>query len=68
MKKVVKKFYVCPICNSQIDLVYPFSSNEWMSMHDGLIVLEDGAMCTPYEFWRWRTDPVWNNGYDLFNS
>jgi DNA-directed RNA polymerase subunit RPC12/RpoP len=23
MKKVVKKFYVCPICNSQIDLVYP---------------------------------------------
>ena len=45
-----------------------FSSNEWMSMHDGLIVLEDGAMCTPYEFWRWRTDPVWNNGYDLFNS
>ena len=45
-----------------------FSSNEWMSMHDGLIVLEDGAMCAPYEFWRWRTDPVWNNGYDLFNS
>ena len=45
-----------------------FSSNEWMSMHDWLIVLEDGVMCTPYEFWRWRTDPVWNNGYDLFNS
>ena len=45
-----------------------FSSNEWMSMQDGLIVIEDGAMCTPYEFCRWRTDPVWNNGHDLFNS
>jgi len=35
-------------------------------MKDGMIVLEDGVICPPKEFWQWRTDPVWNDGYEIF--
>ena len=45
-----------------------FSPNEWMAMKDGMIVLEDGVICPPEEFWQWRTDAVWNDGYELFND
>lgn len=45
-----------------------FSSNEWMTMKDGKILLEDGVRCDPYEFWRWRTFPSWDNGYSLFEN
>lgn len=30
--------------------------------------IEDGVVCTPQEFWQWRTDSVWNNGYKLFEE
>ena len=45
-----------------------FSPNEWMTMKEGMIVLEDGVICPPKEFWQWRIDPVWNDGYELFNE
>lgn len=44
------------------------SSDEWMTMRMGMMVLEDGVVCTSQEFWQWRTDPVWDDGYELFNS
>ena len=43
-----------------------FSINEWMTMKDGMIALEDGVVCPPKEFWQWRTDTVWNDGYEIF--
>jgi hypothetical protein len=43
-----------------------FSPNEWMTMQNGKIVLEDGVRCDPPEFWRWRTQDSWNDGYELF--
>lgn len=45
-----------------------FMPNEWMTMRMGMVVLEDGVVCTPQEFWQWRTVPVWDNGYKLFNE
>lgn len=45
-----------------------FSTNEWVTMKDGMIVIEDGVYCPPEVFWQWRTDPVWNDGYELFNE
>lgn len=49
-----------------------FFSNEYMSMKDGMMVLEDGVIpgvtCTPEEFWKYRTDSRWDDGYELFKS
>lgn len=45
-----------------------FFTNEWMTIKDGMIVLEDGVICHPKEFWQWRTDSAWNDGYELFNE
>lgn len=45
-----------------------FSSDEWMTMQDGRILLEDGCKCSPEEFWRWRKDNNWNDGYSLFKT
>ncbi len=45
-----------------------FMPSECMTMLMGMIVLEDGVICPPKEFWQWRTDPVWNDGYELFNE
>ena len=49
-----------------------FSPNECMSMKDGMMVLEDGVIpgitCTPEEFWKYRTDSRWDDGYELFKS
>ena len=45
-----------------------FSFDEWMTMKDGMIVLEDGVICPPQEFWQWRTDSRWDDGYELSKS
>ena len=49
-----------------------FFPNEYMSMKDGMMVLEDGVIpavtCTPEEFWGLRTDPRWDDGYEIFKS
>jgi hypothetical protein len=42
-----------------------FSKDEWMTMKDGNIHLEDGVICTPEEFWKWRTDSSWNDNYSI---
>lgn len=34
--------------------------DEWMTMRQGMLVLEDGEICTPLDFRQWRTDLVWN--------
>lgn len=44
-----------------------FSPDEWMTMDGFYIVLEDGVKCDDFEFWRWRKDESWNNGYSVYN-
>jgi len=43
-----------------------FSHDEWMTMVGNSILLEDGVKCSEEEFWHWRTDESWNDGYSLF--
>ena len=45
-----------------------FTSDEWMTMDGFTIVLEDGVKCDDFEFWRWRTDKSWNDGYSFFKQ
>ena len=48
-----------------------FSPDEWMTMKEGMMILGDGVIiphvtCTPEEFWKWRTDSRWDDGYEIF--
>jgi hypothetical protein len=47
-----------------------FSPNEWMSSdaRGGQYTFEDGVKCSWFEFWQWRTDRYWLDGFSLFNS
>lgn len=45
-----------------------FFPNEWMTMKDGLIHLEDGVICRPDYYWFSRRGAIWNDGYSLFNE
>ena len=43
-----------------------FSDQEWMTMENGKILLEDGVRCSPQEFWQWRQGESWETGYSRF--
>lgn len=44
-----------------------FSHNEWMTIKAGnVLLLEDGCTCFIDEFFSYRTDPSWEDGYSLF--
>lgn len=43
-----------------------FSRDEWMTMENGKILLEDGVLCIPTKFWQYRTDKSWEDGYSIF--
>lgn len=45
-----------------------FTSDEWMTMEHGLILLEDGVRCSEHEFWHFRTENYWNEGYSIFTD
>ena len=50
-----------------------FDPNEWMTMKDGMMILEDDVIfpppcLLPEEFWQWRTDSRWDDGYEVFES
>lgn len=45
-----------------------FYDGEWMTMQNGKILLEDGVVCSPNEFWSWRWGTEWNDGYELVNN
>lgn len=47
-----------------------FTEDEWMSLDDktGDMVLEDGVICSPYEFWRYRQGPEWEKDYEIFKD
>ena len=43
-----------------------FSPEEWMTIEGNKIKLEDGVICSQSEFWKWRTDENWNDGYQFW--
>lgn len=45
-----------------------FSPGEWMTMEGNSILLEDGVKCSENEFWHWRKDDTWNDGYAFYNG
>lgn len=45
-----------------------FSPDEWMTMIGNTIILfEDGVECEVDEFWSYRTQEYWDDGYSLFD-
>jgi hypothetical protein len=45
-----------------------FSDDEWMLSNGyGMYEFEDGAMCSPVEFWMDRKHDDWNDGWIIFN-
>ncbi len=43
-----------------------FSDNEFAFMKDGEIHLEDGVVCSPEEFWKYRTEDFFDDGWDIY--
>lgn len=43
-----------------------FSKEEWVTQcTNGMLCLEDGVVCDPEEFWRWRQGPEWDDGWEI---
>lgn len=45
-----------------------FSQEEWVTMNNGQILLEDGVKCSPEEFWKWRTGQAWDNDWSIWEA
>lgn len=45
-----------------------FSPEEWMTMKGNIIILEDGVQCDENEFWQWRNNKSWEDGYSIFKQ
>lgn len=45
-----------------------FATNEWMTIEGSKILLEDGVKCSQEEFWKWRTDLSWDDGYSIYQE
>lgn len=43
-----------------------FDKNEWMAIENDEIVLEDGVKCSFEEYWKYRTQDFWDDGYSVF--
>ena len=44
-----------------------FDTDEWMTIKDGKMLLEDGVTCSIQEFFSSRTDETWDDGYDVLD-
>ena len=40
-----------------------FSINEWIKQTGDLFEFEDGTLCTPSEFWKWRDGKGWEKNW-----
>lgn len=44
-----------------------FSPDEWvMGIDDGYYLMEDGVQCTAAEFWKYRQQEFFNDGWELY--
>ena len=44
-----------------------FSSDEWMTIENGFLLLEDCVRISLEDFFNFRSDRLWDNGYELYN-
>ncbi len=42
-----------------------FDFLEWVKKENEIYVFEDGHSCAPEEFWRYRINPFWAEGYEV---
>lgn len=42
-----------------------FSSDEWMTIENGFLLLEDGVRISLEDFFNFRSDSLWDNGYEF---
>ena len=45
-----------------------FARDEWATMINNMIVLEDGVRCHPHQFWCDRMGESWNDEWSLFEQ
>lgn len=48
-----------------------FQEGEWVRLdgvHNMLYVFEDGATCTPEEFWGLRPESYWDTGWSIYHG
>jgi len=45
-----------------------FSDNEWMTIEGNKILTEEGYKHNMNEFWSYRTDKSWDEGYYFFEG
>lgn len=45
-----------------------FAYDEWMTIKNNRIITEDGYSHSKNEFWAYRTDERWDNGYSIFEE
>ena len=45
-----------------------FSQDEWATISNGKILLEDGVQCSITEFFKWRKDPSFDTDWSLWKE
>lgn len=45
-----------------------FCSSEWMTIQGGSILFEDGVLSSFSEFWHFRKDACWEDGYSIWQG
>jgi hypothetical protein len=46
-----------------------FYDDEWLSMRtDGKYLFEDGNVCTSKDFWEYRQEDVWDDGWEVWKE
>lgn len=45
-----------------------FASDEWMTIENGNLLLEDGVHISLEDFFNFRSDSLWEDGYELYNG
>lgn len=45
-----------------------FAKGEWATMKDENIVLEDGVVCSQYEFWMFRDAAYFHDGWEIYKD
>jgi len=45
-----------------------FSNEEWITMKDDSILTEEGYLMNPIEFWSYRQNKSFDDGWYLYNS
>lgn len=55
-------------CGAKVTHRY-FDKTEWLTiLENGDYLLEDGVVCSKFEFWRWRTSEDFDTGWDFFSD